>query len=198
MNLSHDESAICLPESVPACEPELVLTPEESERLWSKVDKFTAASAGAMDCWLWLGGCEWDNYGIFWLRRKTCRASRIVYQITKGRIPEGHQVCHTCDNPPCVNPAHLFTGTQKVNSMDMVRKGRAFHAHGTLHGMAKLNEDDIFKIRELLAIGRFPHREIAERFGVCTSQISHINRGKAWFNLKSPAPENRRNKFLPS
>jgi hypothetical protein len=90
------------------------------ERFWSKVDK-----RGPDDCWEWTGG-KLRGYGIFSAAHgHSVRANRFAWETSFGPIPKGKRVCHTCDNPPCCNPAHLFCGTQKDNVDDMFRKGRS-------------------------------------------------------------------------
>lgn len=95
----------------------------------------------ADSCWLWTGGTTKKGYGIFYLSkdRKGMTASAASYLLFKGEIPEGLDVCHTCDNPPCVNPDHLFTGTRKVNMEDAKAKGRIFtpRLFGTANGEGK-------------------------------------------------------------
>ena len=85
---------------------------------WSKVER----SSG---CWLWTGTkAASGGYGIFWENGNQHRAHRLSWLLTNGAIPKGMVVCHKCDNPPCVNPAHLFIGTMKDNVDDMMSKGR--------------------------------------------------------------------------
>lgn len=94
----------------------------EAERFWAKVD----TSAGPDGCWPWQGTKVGGGYGRF-RRRSGVRiiASRMAHLLTHGHIPDGHDVLHTCDNPPCCNPIHLFSGTARDNALDMVAKGRA-------------------------------------------------------------------------
>jgi len=100
----------------------------DNERFWSKVDKDTSSG-----CWLWTAGKTPLGYGIFQVKTEKCmgwghwksvRAHRFAWELTYGLIPEGMNVLHKCDNPPCVRPTHLFLGTQKDNVRDMIHKGR--------------------------------------------------------------------------
>lgn len=77
-------------------------------------------------CWEWRGMRNHDGYGQVWVRalQRNVGAHRISFEQHKGPIPEGLLICHTCDNPPCINPDHLFAGTHKDNTADMMRKGR--------------------------------------------------------------------------
>lgn len=75
-------------------------------------------------CWNWKAYTDKDGYGIFSLQNKNHRAHKLAYLWNKGEIPEGLNVCHSCDNPSCVNPDHLWLGTQKDNQQDMAQKGR--------------------------------------------------------------------------
>lgn len=88
------------------------------ERFLEKVDR-----RGEDDCWLWLAGTSAGGYGLFFNKGRIM-AHRFSYQLHRGTIPQGLRVCHSCDNPPCVNPKHLWLGTPKDNTQDMMNKGR--------------------------------------------------------------------------
>jgi len=96
-------------------------------RFWSKVEHLSVDV-----CWLWIGGVSWGKseevryqYGRFWANGKYHKAHRVSYLINNGKIPENHVVRHKCDNPKCVNPFHLETGTQYENDMDRTKRGRS-------------------------------------------------------------------------
>lgn len=91
-------------------------------KFWANVD----TSAGAFECWPWLQSRDLrGGYGQLHTWPKVLKAHRVAYELGHGAIPEGAQVRHTCDNPPCCNPAHLSIGTSQDNHDDMVRRGRA-------------------------------------------------------------------------
>ncbi len=109
-------------------------------------------------------------------------AHRVSYKIFIGPIPDGLWVLHKCDNPPCINPEHLFVGTRNDNETDKVKKGR--HLYGKKHNLAKLDDEKVLKIISLLMEGKLSRKEIAQRFSVTTATICYINGGKIWKHLK--------------
>ena len=94
------------------------------DKFWKKVDK-------SGDCWLWMAGKLEKGYGQFWFDGRTHRAHRMAWLLTNGEIPEGMCVLHKCDNPPCVNPSHLWLGTNQDNMDDMNNKGRNWNSNRT-------------------------------------------------------------------
>lgn len=99
-------------------------TPEEfAQYFWKRVDK----SPHPKGCWLWTGSKNRQGYGETMFRKRHLRANRVAYELANGPIPEGLMVLHSCDNPPCVNPDHLFLGTGTDNMQDCIRKGRTRH-----------------------------------------------------------------------
>ncbi len=110
-------------------------------------------------------------------------ASRVAYEIAFGCVPDGMVVCHHCDNPICVNPSHLFVGTQADNLADMRAKGRG--CAGEKYPGSILTKDKILSIHAALA-AKESQRSIARRFGVCQQLISDISRGKKWKHVVRP------------
>ena len=104
---------------------------------------------------------------------------RLVWEECFGPIPEGMFVCHKCDNPPCVNPEHLFLGTAKDNVVDMDKKGRRANRKGELHPLAKLTEDQVKEIRDSTESGA----ALARRFGVHKATIYDIRHKRKWRHL---------------
>lgn len=130
-------------------------------------------------CWLWIGSKFENNYGKFWVSGKNRKAHRVSYEIHKGDIPKGMFVCHSCDNPSCVNPEHLFVGTPKDNTRDKFAKGRDNTPKGAGHYAAKLTEHDIPLIRQAHQEG-FTQKVIATTFGVSNATIRDILTRKIW------------------
>ena len=129
-------------------------------------------------CWQWSGRLSPSGYGRFMTQGKGVTASRYFYEILVGPIPEGLFVCHKCDNRACVNPEHLFLGTQKDNIQDCIKKGRHRPTRGVDRPAAKLTEDDVRKIRAIYRKGEGPY--LAWQFGVSRGVITNIVARKAW------------------
>ena len=130
-------------------------------------------------CWEWDGQKKATGYGYFCFNGKKYFAHRFSYHLFKGNVPDGHCVMHKCDNPSCVNPAHLTTGTQKDNMRDMARKGRSGAAKGELSRFATLTEDDA---RAILASDA-PGTHLARMYGVTKGAIYAIRKRKTWKHL---------------
>lgn len=150
------------------------------EEITSFLGKVSQSGAGG--CWLWKAYRSDKGYGRLRFRGKGHMAHRVSYTLFSGTIPEGLNVCHKCDNPPCVNPAHLFVATQKENVDDMIKKGRKVVARGEDAGLAKLTLEQVeFVIKNY----RPKHREfsgaaLARQFGVTKACIHDIIRRKSW------------------
>lgn len=131
-------------------------------------------------CWEWSGYRNYDGYGKY--RQKS--AHRVSFERFKGPIPEGMHVCHSCDNPPCVNPDHLWLGTREDNMRDRDQKNRINRWNGRRRGAAnpcaKLTAEQVEEIRSLR--GQATQAEIGKRFGVCRNTIYHIYAGRCWAN----------------
>ena len=131
-------------------------------------------------CWVWVGATLPDGYGILSFKGKSHRAHRLSYSLAVWEIPVGVSVCHKCDNPACINPDHLFLGTQADNVHDCVRKGRRASKKGTNNGRSKLSEKDVKRIRKIFAEGKKNKTEISKLFGVSDTLIGLIVRRKSW------------------
>jgi hypothetical protein len=131
-------------------------------------------------CWIWIGSRNKRNYGQMSTRRgcSPVHASRVSWGLHYGEIPRGMFVLHRCDNPPCVNPEHLFVGNQKENVADMLRKRRGLV--GQKNGQAKLNVDEVLAIREMSGKSQ---QQIAQQFGINQQQVSKIRLRKRWAHL---------------
>ena len=157
-------------------------TPIEIKRFWEKVDIKDINS-----CWEWKAFKLWSGYGMFNRKNKKLSryAHRVCWEITFGEIPKGLKVCHKCDNRACVNPNHLWLGTQAENLADMARKNRS--SIGTKHGQSKLNEDQIKEIFNLSKKG-LSSSQIAKQFPVNRRQISRILSGERWGKITQLTP----------
>lgn len=146
------------------------------ERFWEKVKK-----GGRDECWEWQACRSWNGYGKFGIAYKTHYAHRVAWTLTRGSIPDDLHCCHSCDNKVCVNPRHLFLGTREDNMQDASRKGRMNTPRngGVNNGRAKLTEEEVKEIRELVASG-MTQQVIADAYGVCQGRVSRIHLGLAW------------------
>jgi len=133
-------------------------------------------------CWWWCGAASDAGYGrISRTSRGTgapARAHRIAWELVHGPIPDGLYVCHRCDQPSCVNPAHLFLGTNAENVADKVRKGR--QTSGESHGNSKLKCVDVAAIRSAWRKGLLNQPEISMAWGITQSHVSKIVHGRSW------------------
>ncbi len=150
-------------------------------RFWAKVDR-----GGPNECWPWMASTVGFGYGRFRLNnpRRLSRSHLVAYEIVKGERCN-LCVCHSCDNPPCCNPAHLWLGTKHDNILDMISKGRDGLKRdqvGEDNGNAILKVDDIMMIRSLIKNG-MTNVAIGAQFGVTHAMISRIRLGKAWTHI---------------
>jgi hypothetical protein len=144
------------------------------ERFWSKVDR-----GDASECWEWRASLKRPGgYGQFWSGEKLVLTHRFAWSIVYGDIPVGLHVLHRCDNPPCVNPDHLFLGTHSDNVRDMYRKGRRrVDVRGERNSFSKLTREQVAEIRQRSCEAT---RELAREFGVSASHVRSLKAGIGW------------------
>lgn len=145
---------------------------ETVARFWAKVDK-----RGPDECWGWLG-LKRGGYGRFKAVGGKVIASRVAYALVKGAIPLGLCVCHSCDNPACCNPAHLFLGSHGENARDRDAKGR--QASGERCALSKLKDADVRWARWEREHNGTSYAAIARKLGVTAPNVSAICTGKTW------------------
>jgi hypothetical protein len=135
---------------------------------------------GEDECWEWTGAIGQSGYGLIGNGhgKELIYAHRAAYELAKGPIPERLQVLHKCDNRRCVNPNHLFPGTNDDNIADKMAKGRHRSGHGTQVHTAKLNENLVRLIRILGS--KLPRKEICKQFNIGPIQVWKILTGRAW------------------
>lgn len=182
----------------------VVLNDKEFKRYWSKVQISNDS------CWVWNGTRLSFGHGHFWFRGKLILTHRLSWLIHRGPIPDGLCICHKCDNPPCVNPDHLFIGTKGDNTRDMEMKGRSNHPSGDANGArtkpetrargenngsvihpesrprgientsTKLTEEMVIEIRALYSSGFTNKCALGRRFGVTEANIRSIVTRVTW------------------
>lgn len=128
------------------------------------------------ECWLWGGKIMKRGHGSFRFNGTMGVASRFSYEYFIGKIPDGMFVCHKCDVRSCVNPNHLFIGTAKDNSDDMIAKGRSRHPKGEDIKQSKLTRQQA----DLIRSSSLSLRKVAEQFGITYGNAGKIRRGELW------------------
>jgi hypothetical protein len=148
----------------------------------AKLSNYTVSEEG---CWEYQGHLQ-SGYGVLTVyvshkapKKRKLRAHRLSYALHNGIDPAKLCVCHSCDNPSCINPKHLFLGTHNENMKDMAVKGRASAQIGEANPASKLSSDSVKDIVEAIIAGR-GNKDIAEGVGVSDGQVSCIRLGKAW------------------
>ena len=134
-------------------------------------------------CWNWLGSSNKKGWHGQWRNQSGGieLAHRAAWRLMKGSIPQGMCVLHHCDNPVCVNPTHLFLGSQSDNCKDMWAKGRARPKtnYGEKHGMSKLNSEKVLEIRS----SNLSNKELGEKFSVSSTTICDVRKRRIWKHL---------------
>lgn len=134
-------------------------------------------------CWLWSGAPAAGNYGCIKFDGRYQKAHRVSWALHNGFMPPSHtKVCHSCDTPPCVNPAHLWLGTQADNVADMVAKGRGRTSprFGSQNAVSVLDETRVWEIKQLVALKQFSGNEVARSYGVSPMTVSRIVNCQTW------------------
>lgn len=153
------------------------------ERFWSKVNKNGSIPSHVPHlgkCWEWTANISKFGYGNFYLKGDSGRSHRIAWRLTFGEIPDLMHVLHKCDNRKCVNPAHLFLGTEQDNSDDKFSKGRHISLKGEDNPIHKLTTKQVNEIRQLFLSGSKTRKQLAEYYSVNVTTIAKIIRNESW------------------
>jgi hypothetical protein len=154
---------------------------DDERRFWSYVE-----SGPADSCWLWIGGKDCDGYGRLQVKGKSRPAHRLAWGFVNGAIPDGLYVCHTCANPPCVNPAHLWLGTNDENMADCTIKGRRPSGdrngtrtkpesvrRGESHCRTKITWEQVQQILSARQAGA-PSSQLAREYGLSHGYVNRL------------------------
>jgi len=199
---SHDLTMQSSDSSLAAPPAPVNLSEKDIAKFWAKVDK-NGPTMPHMDtpCWIWTANII-RGYGQVRVGVKMMGAHRVAWMLRHGNIPRGEGyhgfcVCHRCDNPACVNPSHLFLGTNADNMKDKACKGRApkgdnHHSRlhperlprGEGHGYVKLTDTIVMDIRSRYAAGGITQYQLAAIFGIHQTLVSLITRRKIWKHLQ--------------
>ena len=152
------------------------------EKIWKRLWSQTKVM-GEDECWEWFGNRNSDGYGRIWVYERLESAHRMSWRFLKGNIPANACVLHSCDNPPCVNPAHLFLGTQQDNANDRETKGRGNQSIGEKNGNSKLISKDVLKIRAIYSDGLTSQRKLAKMFKISKSTVGYMLSRSNWKHI---------------
>lgn len=148
-------------------------TAKQIARFWSRIHCTTLDG-----CWLWVAWLDPDGYGVISIRDYPVKAHRMAWELAYGEIPDNLFVCHTCDNPACCNPMHLFLGTNQENTQDKMNKRR--QARGEKQGAHKLTWEQVREIRDRYSKGDTSQRKLAKEYGVAQNTIRFVVTNKSW------------------
>ena len=139
----------------------------DRDEFWSK-----AHITGDDECWEWRGSRNRNGYGR-WFKGGFMTASRLAYIISYGPITSGLCVCHHCDNPPCINPNHLFLATREDNTKDARAKGLIRYLYGHDNPSTKVSDHDVARIRNMKGM---TYRDMGRLFGISPAQVCRIRK----------------------
>lgn len=163
-------------------------------------DLFSYTEKDERGCWNWTRRSKQNGYGVAYFGKERWLAHRAAYSLVKGEIPKGMSVCHSCDNPACINPDHLWLGTHKENMHDSIKKGRASkppvhvggdhwrlkYPHMVEHGEdnpnAIMTEEQVIQMRKDY-VGGQPLDEICARYEINRSTMHDYTSGRTWKHL---------------
>lgn len=150
--------------------------------LRQRFDRYADKSGGVDACWPWLAHKLKRGYGHLGYEGKMLKAHRVSWELENGPIPSRMLVCHRCDNPSCVNPAHLFLGTSMDNNHDMISKDRHWRGHlATLNAHARvLTEEQVRTLRNTPG----SNKALGAMFGIGAGQVYKIRRFQQWADLE--------------
>lgn len=143
------------------------LTEDQIQRFWSKTEPKESG------CIEWTRAKRSYGYGAVRIERRSLAAHRVAFFLKNGPFPNGAEICHRCDNPPCCNPDHLFIGTHLDNMRDMFSKNRRISAKGEKHAAAKLTESQVRELRTRYANKEGSMEKLGLQYGI-TRQSAHL------------------------
>ena len=165
---------------------------QDIDRFWPKVD-----IKSFDECWLWMAYEERNGYGVFRFNKKIWKAHRFSYLLHYGSIPNQLFILHKYDERLCVNPNHLFAGTNSDNMQDMISKGRNNHLFGNKHPNSKLTDEQVLTIIEKYKSGK-TMQDLATEYNITVQAISQNIRGNLRKHLQRPNIQLRSDKALGS